>query len=711
MTQWHLRTRATSYVVSSLPDESGVVLDYWGPVLAEGVDSAPWSEPERIVSFSAAADVQPLEYASNGQRHGAFSELLVDRGSGHTGASWTLLPDGVSAHHTHSGQALTLPFQDETGTLRLELRFATSSQHDVIRRSATVHNQGDATVELTRAFSAAWNLPLGQHVHIDYLAGSWGREFQQRSTDLHWGTFSIGSRQGTTSLLFSPVVAVTAAVDADSYHRPSAHAYGIALDWSGAWRLQVDSAAVGQHARVSCGVDDDVTTVTLLPGESYRSPDSLGVFSDDGRQGLTDAWHDFQRSELTRDHTERARPVVYNSWYATGFDVTVEHQQALARQAAELGVETFVVDDGWFVGRTSDRAGLGDWRPDPVKFPNGLNELVEAVEELGMRFGIWIEPECVNPDSDLYRTHPDWVYGADGRPLLTIRNQYVLDLGREEVANWVMSTLRTLLGSTSIGYLKWDMNRPITDGGRPGDPHGREWSLQHTRNYYRVLDMVRAEFPDVIFEACSAGGARIDNAVLQRSDIVWTSDQVGPRDRLVIQDGFLTAYPSWVMSSWVTDDPGHRDRQPISLGYSFAVAMAGVLGIGSDLSSWSEEQKREAAARVAAYKGIRGVVHHGRVRRHGAPDQGLYCVEYHGPDDDPRVVLFVYDRDRDRARDRERARVFPSSLRTGVVYAVGDADGRPTGDTVTRELAAVNGVPVDFTWAKDADVIVLTPQP
>ncbi|MGN6125136.1 MAG: glycoside hydrolase family 36 N-terminal domain-containing protein, partial [Humibacter sp.] len=185
MTQWHLRTRSTSYVVSALPDESGLVLDYWGPALAEGVDPAPWSEPERIVSFSAAADVQPLEYASDGQRHGAFSELLVDRGSGHTGASWTLLPDGVVAEHTDAGQTLMVPFQDETGTLRLELRFASSSRHDVIRRNATLHNGGAGTVELPRALYAAWNLPLGQHVHIEYLAGSWGREFQQRSTDLH----------------------------------------------------------------------------------------------------------------------------------------------------------------------------------------------------------------------------------------------------------------------------------------------------------------------------------------------------------------------------------------------------------------------------------------------------------------------------------------------------------------------------------------------
>jgi alpha-galactosidase len=395
---------------------------------------------------------------------------------------------------------------------------------------------------------------------------------------------------------------------------------------------------------------------------------------------------------------------------ATMFDVSLEQQTELAREAAALGVETFVLDDGWFTRRDSDRAGLGDWQADPRKFPHGLSELAVAVEELGMRFGVWIEPECVNPDSELYRRHPDWVYRAEGRPLETIRNQYVLDLGRSDVVEWVMDTLRALLASAPIRYLKWDMNRPVTDGGRPCDAHGREWSVQHTRNYYRVLEILRAEHPDVVVEACASGGARIDNAVLARSDVVWPSDQVGARDRLVIQHGFLSAYPAWVMSSWVSDDHGHRDRRPVSLGYRFAVAMAGVLGIGGDLSKWSAEDKQEAAGMVRAYKSLRTVIQHGDARTHGRPEENLYAVEYAGPPGDGRIVILVYDGDRDRRRDRETSRVFPTGLLPGVCYDVCDASGNPTGETATAETVATLGVAVRFAWARDADVLVLIPR-
>ena len=698
--QWNMRTRTTCYVVSALQDGSGIVLDHWGEV----AEVAQWAEPDRITGFVTKADVTPLEYSSSGQRHAAFSELLLDRGDSYTGAAWTLLAEEVELTAAGDESLLVLPLADETGMLRLELSFTVSRRHDVVRRRVRLINKGPSSIQLQRAFSAGWNLPLGQQVRVNYLAGSWAHEFQRRSIELGWGTFSIGSRQGVTGLQYSPVVTVTGVADGNSFKRPPGYAYGVALDWSGSWRLQVECSSVGQHARVSCGIDDDTSTVTLVPGEEFLAPDSLGAFSPFGPDGVTRAWHEFQRIELARDLSPRTKPVVYNSWYATEFDVTIEHQARLAAVAAKLGVEVFVVDDGWFKGRSNDRAGLGDWTPDPVKFPKGIAELADRVRELGMRFGLWMEPECVNPDSDLFRAHPDWVYRANGRPLETIRNQYVLDLGREEVVSWVEETLRQVLRSAPISYLKWDMNRAVSDGGRPGDVHGREWSLQHTRNYYRLLRMLRDEFPDLTVEACASGGGRIDNAVLGLSDVVWVSDEVGARDRLLIQDGFLTSYPAWAMSSWVSDEAGHSDRQPVSLGYRFAVSMSGVLGIGSDLLRWTTDERRQAARMVGAYKEIRDVVHRGAVRAHGLPSENLYCLEFSGPDHDPRTVLFVFDRDRDRARDRETSRVFPTELAPETVYKV-----QGSGQTVTAESARGTGVVVPFAWADDADVLVLVP--
>ncbi|MFC4137890.1 MULTISPECIES: alpha-galactosidase [unclassified Microbacterium] len=695
--QWTLRTARTRYVISLTEDGRNVLLDHWGPDIGE---VPRYAQPDRLVGHVTEVDVLPLEYASAGQRHTAFSELRVERADFGTGAIWSF-DSTATVSEAADGDELVLSAVDESGALQLQLRYRTSGAHDVVTRSITISNGGADAVTLPRAFSAGWNLPVGQRVRLDYLAGSWAREFQRRSIDLSWGTFSIGSRDGITGLRFSPVVAVTGLDDGEHAPRAgTAPAYGVALAWSGSWRINVDAGAVGEHVRVSAGIDEDTTTVTLLSGESFTAPESLGVYAADGADALPGLWHEYQRTLRREVH----RPVVYNSWMATEFDVNVAQQAELARLAAALGVETFVVDDGWFLGRDDDRGGLGDWSPDPRKFPDGLTGLTDIVSELGMDFGLWVEPEAVSPASRLYAEHPDWIYRADGRPLLTVRNQYVLDLGRDEVVGWIEHTLRELLRSAPIRYLKWDMNRTVSDGGRPGDPHGREWAVQHARGYHRVMRMLRTEFPDVIVEACASGGGRIDNAVLALSDVVWPSDQVGARDRLVIQDGFLRAYPAWAMSSWVTDDPGHRDRRPVSLGYRFAVAMAGVLGIGSDLQGWSAQEHEEARRMIAVHKDIGRVVQDGTVRTVGSPHDDLYTVVFRGPEDDPRVVVLVFDSDRDRSRDRETPRVHPAGLDPDRVYRV-----EQTGERVTAASATALGVRVPFAWAADAEVLVLTP--
>lgn len=695
--RWTLRTARTQYVISLTADGRSIVLDHWGAPL----NRVPaYEQPERVLTHVTETDALPVEYASDGQRHTAFTELRVERGEAGTGAIWTFDPSAQVTTDA-AGDELVLTAVDETATLRLELRYRTDHAHDVIARRMLIINDGSDAVTLPRVFSAGWNLPIGQRARVEYLAGSWSREFQRRSIDLDWGTFSIGSSDGITGLRFSPAVAVTGLDDHEHAVRSApAAGYGIALAWSGSWRMQVEASPVGEHVRVSAGVDDHTTTVTLLPGERFESPDSLGVFSAEGTAELPQRWHEYQRT-LRR---EVDRPVVYNSWMATEFDVTVQHQSQLARLAADIGVETFVVDDGWFLGRTSDSTGLGDWTPDPAKFPHGLADLADLVGELGMDFGLWVEPEAVSPTSRLFAEHPDWIHRAEGRPLLTVRNQYVLDFGRPEVVDWAERMLRDVLGSARIRYLKWDMNRTVSDGGRAGDPHGREWAVQHALGYHRVMGMLRREFPEVVVEACSSGGGRIDNAVLAVSDVVWPSDEVGARDRLVIQDGYLRAYPAWAMSSWVSEDSGHRDRRPVTLGYRFAVSMCGILGIGADLLAWSAEERAEAARMTAFYKDVRRIVQDGSVRTTGAPDRDLYTVTFRGPDEDPRVLVFVFDSDRDRARDREYPRVHPDGLAPGVTYRV-----ETTGETVTAESAAALGVRVPFAWAADAEVLVLTP--
>lgn len=690
--QWTLPTAASRYVVSLLPDGRGLLFDQWG-----GGRQRRWrpdtSTPmvERV-HFSTPLDVAPLEYATSGTRHVQQVEMVLDHDDGRRGASWQRAVD--TSFETSAGvTTLRVPFVDDSGGLRLTVTIRTDVAHDVVEKFVVIENRTAGTVTLPRVFSGAWPVPVGTSARIDYLTGAWGREFAPASVELSAGTFSIGSRQGVTGHVFAPTVTVSALPAGDD---AAYDAYGVALAWPGSWRLAVEAPPHGDHVRVSCGVDDEDTVVTLLPGETFTTPSTLGTFSPRGRGGVSRNWHAYQRRSLSRTLGAEHRPVVYNSWYATQFDVRPEHQLKLADVAAEIGAEVFVVDDGWFAGRHSDAAGLGDWTPAPDVFPDGLRPLVDGVLDHGMRFGLWVEPECVNPDSDLYRAHPDWVYRVDGRELTTVRNQLVLDFGREDVLTWAEDMLRGLLTRYPVSYLKWDMNRPVSDGGRPGDAHGRQWSVQHAAGYLRVMRMLRQEFPHVTVEACASGGGRVDNTVLAVADVVWPSDETAPRERLRIQDGFLRAYPPHVMSSWVTDEPGLSDRTPVSLGYRFVVAMAGVLGIGSDLLRWSAQTRTEGRRLVELYRELRPVLHGGDVVAHGSPDEPGYALEY---GDGSRIVLLVYGAGRD---SHSSVVVRPDLLRDDARYQL-----RGTGLTITGASARAGGIAVPWAIAPDADVLVL----
>lgn len=701
-TQWKLDTLSSTYAFSLLGDASGLVLDYWGPKLDGAVPL--WDEPLHPTNFRARHDQAPLEFASAGQRHSNFSELWVEESSGRLGVSWSYESSRLSSGSA-SGRGdsrITVVFVDPIGTLALELDVETNEHSDVVRRRSRVINRSStATVDLTRAFSAAWNPVVGGAARVEFLAGDWCREFQRHSTSLSRGTFSIGSRHGVTSHSFSPIVLVQ-----PSDERVAGERFGIGLEWSGNWSITVDAEQPGPRVRVSCGIDSDTTTIQLAPGQTFEAPVSIGVWSAGGSEALAEKLRCYHRSRARSLGAEH-RPIVYNSWYATEFEVTVDHQIALADRAAELGVEAFVIDDGWFVGRTTDKAGLGDWFVDQNKFPEGLGAFAQRIVERGMRFGLWIEPEAVNPDSDLYREHPEWVHADARRAPQMHRNQLVLNFGVPEVVEWIKGTLRRILDSAEISYLKWDMNRLITDGMHPDPALTRSWSVEHTRGYYEVMQMIRDEYPHVTVEACSAGGGRIDGAVLALADVVWPSDETGPRDRLAIQDGYLSAYPSHAMSSWVTDEVGLNDQSPVSFEFRFLLAMSGVLGIGADILQWADVQQSQAAAFIEQYRSIRATVFEGAIVRHGTPKSRPYSLEYaiQGEPDAP-LVLFVFDHPRDRQLgvDSDPVYVRSSLARANQNYRV-----RSTDRVISGEVLRTLGFEVPFAVANDADLIVLDP--
>ncbi|MFJ9814981.1 alpha-galactosidase [Streptomyces sp. NPDC101151] len=517
------------------------------------------------------------------------------------------------------GEQLRLRFDDAGLAVTLHYRM----RGDVVERWVTVANGGHARVELLRADAAAWTLPDREGWRLSQLHGRWAAESLLATAPLTYGEKVIGSRRGHTGHQHLPWVAL----DTDATEERG-EVYGCALGWSGSWRIAVAQLPDARVQITGGAGHDDSGLLLLQPGESYTTPVFAGLWSDGGFGGASRTWHAYQRAHVVPG-AEQDRPVLFNSWEATNFDISEEQQTALARRAAGIGVELFVVDDGWFGARTSDRAGLGDWTPNPDRFPQGLKPLADQVHDLGMQFGIWVEPEMINPDSDLYRAHPDWVQHQTGRKRTELRNQLVLNLAREDVQEYLWEQLDALLSSAPIDYVKWDFNRCFTDAGWPGEPYPQRLWVDHVRALYALLDRLRAAHPRVAFESCSGGGGRIDLGVLSRTDQVWTSDNTDPLDRLAIQHGFSQIHPARVMAAWVTDSPNTQlNGRVSSLRFRFVSSMAGVLGVGGDLTEWTEGELAEAGKWVALYKEIRPVVQRGDLYRLRPPVGGLGAVQY-----------------------------------------------------------------------------------
>jgi alpha-galactosidase len=411
-----------------------------------------------------------------------------------------------------------------------------------------------------------------------------------------------------------------------------------ALAWSGNWRITVEQTPYKQ-VRVTGGFNTFDFAWPLKPGESLETPDFYAGYSEHGFGEASRMLHDLERDSAKG----RVRPVLYNSWEATEFNVTEDGQKALADKAAKLGVELFVVDDGWFGKRNLDNAGLGDWTVNPRKFPNGLKPLIDHVKGLGMDFGLWFEPEMVNRDSDLYRAHPDWVMNFPGRPRSELRTQLVLNVARDDVREYIFGFLDKLTSEYDIRYIKWDMNRVFSEPGWPevSPDQQKELWVKYVWNYYDILKRLRAKHPNLEIESCSGGGGRIDLGVLQYVDEVWTSDNTEAFDRLRIQEGFSEAYAAKFMSAWVTDVPNKNGRST-PLQYRFLVAMQGALGIGSNLNKFTAADNALATKMIALDKRIRSTVQLGDLYRLLLPDENDTTANQYVSKDGKESVLFAF---------------------------------------------------------------------
>ncbi|MET9382177.1 alpha-galactosidase [Streptomyces sp. NPDC002928] len=599
-----LTTPATSYALRIGADDAPQHVHWGAPLtLAQAVALPTY---DGVTSSFASTSGEELA-VEGGARFGVPS-LLVRYADGARCVEW------VHEGHEIEGNRLHLRLRDRHYPLACTLHYAVHKDSDVVERSLTLRHLGtdeaEAPIEVLRCDAACWSVPAAAGVRLSHTVGEWAGETQLRRTEAPYAETVFTSRRGISGHYGNPWVMV----DAGDATEDRGDVWSMVLAWSGSWRITAHRDHNGGPFTVTGGAGHDGLTWRLRPGESHETPVFAGQFSRSGFGGTSRGWHRYV-AEYVLPRPDELRPVVYNSWEATGWDVTLEGQRALAERAAALGVELFVVDDGWFGRRTSDRAGLGDWHPNPERFPHGLGPLVQEVRRLAMRFGLWVEPEMTNPDSDLYREHPDWVLHMPHRRRTELRHQLVLNFARTDVTEWAFTWLDQLVGTYAIDLLKWDMNRALTEAGWPGNPDAERLWSDHTRGVYAVIDRLRRAHPGLRIEGCSGGGGRADLGMLARTDQTWISDNTDADDRIAIQHGYSQIYPARTMSAWVTDSPNPHTGRTTPLTYRFHVAMAGALGIGGDLSRWTEAELAEARDLVALYKQIRPVVQHGEQYR------------------------------------------------------------------------------------------------
>ncbi|MGC8549809.1 MAG: alpha-galactosidase [Acidobacteriaceae bacterium] len=609
---------------------------YWGQRVA-ATDNFPAAHANPPwASFEPSTDTTPQEYTGFGGGFYYVPDLKITFPNGNR--------DLVLKYVSHSihGDTLDVVMKDISLAVYVTLEYQIDPATGILRRSATVENKTPQPFTIEQDFAATWNLPANTHYELRYLTGRWAGEWNLQKETLHPGKVVLGSRTGTTSHHVNPWFAIERGNPGD---QDTGAVWFGALGWSGNWQIAIEQDQIGQ-VRVTGGFNPFDFAYILKPGQSLRSPYFYAGFSHHGIGGASRLMHRF---ELTRILPEgphpKLRPVLYDSWEATGFNVDVAGQEKLAEEAASIGVERFVMDDGWFGERNTDHAGLGDWWPNPKKFPNGLKPLIDKVHSLGMSFGIWVEPEMVNPDSQLYRKHPDWVLNFPGRPRSEARNQLVLNLARPDVKAYVFHVLDHLLSTNDISFVKWDYNRNWAEPGWPAVPADQEKEVyvKYIRNLYAIFRELRARHPNVEFEDCSGGGGRVDLGIMRYTDEVWPSDNTDPFDRLSIQQGFTYAYTPGVMMAWVTGSPNWVNNRVTSLQYRFLSSMEGSLGIGANLNKWTPEDFATARKMVAQYKTIRATVQQGALYRLISPLHGSeYAVNEYVNQDGKQTVAFAY---------------------------------------------------------------------
>lgn len=580
-------------------------------------------------------DTMPLEYSCKGIgdyrisaaaiTHPNGSDALDLRFDGYEIKKGKYEISGLPAVYADEDEAETLEIylKDTSSDIRVILKYGVLEKKDIITRSAVFCNMGDAPCKITKAFSLCLDIPHGDWDWVHFH----GRHTMERMVErrkLFHGVQESSSNRGTSSHQQNPSVLLCS----NDCTETSGECIGALLVYSGSFQTKIELTQLNQ-VRMLMGINSECFSWELKPNEQFSTPEVILSYSDSGMETLSHNFHNVIRNNIcTGEYKLSERPVLINNWEATYFDFNEERLENIAKEASRLGVDMFVMDDGWFGKRDSDTSGLGDWFVNEGKLKGGLSTLVEKVKSFGMKFGIWFEPEMVSEDSELYKSHPEWAIQIPNRKPTRGRYQLVLDMTRQDVRDYLFRVISDVLSSADISYVKWDMNRSICDWYSAELPAENMGEMQHryVLGLYELLDRLTTEFPHILFEGCSGGGGRFDAGILYYCPQIWCSDDTDAYERTKIQYGTSFFYPISTIGSHVSIVPNHQTGRITPFETRAVTAMSGSFGYELDLNTLSEEEKNAVIEQNKRFKKYGPLIHNGRYYRLSNPMTDKFAI-------------------------------------------------------------------------------------
>jgi len=694
-----LDTKETSYVIGVVDSEGFLGHIYYGSRLNDyrlahvlRVKEAPFVPSVNNRDRGSFLDSFPMEYPAEGLGDYRESCIALETRGGNMGLSLNyvshkitegkpaLLGLPASFGEKNTCSSVEILCEDAHTGVQAALLYTVFEDVDIITRSVRVMNKGNEELYLTKVFSACLDMDNRDFEAVS-LHGSWARERHIQTVPVSHGKLSIESVRGESSHQDHPFMAVkTKGTDQDH-----GEVYAMHFVYSGNFKVMVQNDQFDQ-IRMTMGIHPEGFKWKLLPGEEFQAPEVVMTYSDEGLGKMTRTFHDFYRNHLIRgEYKDKKRPILINNWEATYFEFNTEKLIAIARQASELGIEMLVMDDGWFGNRCDDNRALGDWIVNEEKLPGGLKYLVDEVNKLGLKFGIWFEPEMISPDSDLYRAHPDWAIAIPGRVGTLSRNQYVLDLTRREVLDYTYESVAKVLRSANIEYVKWDMNRQLTDIGSAYLPAERMGELYHryVLAVYELQDRLMKDFPHLLLENCSGGGARFDPGMLYYSPQIWCSDDTDAIERLKIQEGTALIYPLSAMGAHVSDCPNHTVGRVTPFETRGHVALAGTFGYELDVTKIPAQDREMIPEQVAMYHKYNDLVREGDYYRIASYSENRYYDCYGVVSKDKKEALYTFVQVLNRPNYHSR-RIFFKGLDPMKEYRIEGEEGIYFGDVLMK---------------------------